>query len=247
MLPPISLIQIVILCFATHIFASARNVGSSRFLERAAQTIAHEANQLNVPDLKLFRRAGFRGRRLSTKPQRSSLPVLDHNDVSERSLSTLSRILLPTNPAARVSTSPVYPVECFERRIPKLSPTMADDCQVIIDHVILRYPNPMMPQTFGYSDSVDIDLRKPENQRWIFGQCSIFVRGLDQTLDDTFRMVDVASTASRITKTCVTEVKYPNGGAAGIGSTEENYYVAVGGAPVAHMSNETVLSLPSGK
>lgn len=124
---------------------------------------------------------------------------------------------------------------------------MADDCQVIIDHVILRYPNPMMPQTFGYSDSVDFDLREPENQRWIFGQCSIFVRGLDQTLEDTFRMVDVASTASRITKACVTEVKYPNGGAAGIGSSEENYYVAVGGSPVAHVSNGTVLSLPSGK
>ena len=57
----------------------------------------------------------------------------------------------------------------------------------------------------------------------------IFVRNQDKSRVDTFRMVDIAEVASRITYQCVVEKKYPIGGLSSVGSTDGNFYVAVGG------------------
>ena len=59
----------------------------------------------------------------------------------------------------------------------------------------------------------------------------IFVRNVDKTRIDTFRMVDVAEVAGRITNQCVVEMKYPIGGISHVGSMDDNFFVAVGGLP----------------
>lgn len=92
---------------------------------------------------------------------------------------------------------------------------------------------------------MDIDLDKLENDRWTYGRCAVFVRSLDHSRVDTFRMVDVANTANRILSKCVLGKKYPYGGTAGIGSSERNFFVALGGLSETRLTNETVLVLPS--
>lgn len=229
MLPSSSLIQVVILCFTARTLASAWNVGLSDTLGQADSSVAHEAHPPNGPNLTPSGRAKLR-RRLSGELRALSLPVLSQNGATRGSLSTPSGVLPPMNvSAANLNAPPTYPVECFDPHDPKFTSTVAEDCRIVIDHIILSYPDPMAERTFGYSDSVDIDLRRPENQRWIFGQCIICIRAVDQTVIETFRMVDVGTTASRIVRKCVAETKHPKGGTADIGSREDNYFIAVGG------------------
>lgn len=241
-----SLTQIVVLCLTAHSWASAWNDGLSGVLKQGANSVAHEANPPDVSTLKPSKRARLRGRRLSGELHASPLSVSSQTGASGGTLSASSGILPHMNlSAASVNAPPTYAVECFNPHNPRLSPAVAEDCHIVIDHIILRYPNLMEPQTFGYSDFVTIDLRKPENRKWIFGQCVIFVRALDETRVDRFRMVDVASTASRIVKKCVADAKHPNGGMSDVGSTEDYFYVGVGGVFAANGLNRTVLSLPS--
>ena len=62
-----------------------------------------------------------------------------------------------------------------------------------------------------------------------YRDCVIFVRNHDKSRVDTFRMVDIAEAASRITDQCVIEKKYPIGGISSVGSMDGNFYVGVGG------------------
>lgn len=124
---------------------------------------------------------------------------------------------------------PNYPVQCFNPYSVKLGPAAVEDCQFVINHIILRYPNPMHEQTFGYTASADIDLSLHENEKWSWGNCVMFVRNPNRRRTDTFRMVDVALTAHRIMTECVVGVKYPVGGSADVGSIADNFYVGVGG------------------
>jgi len=140
---------------------------------------------------------------------------------------------------------PQYPVSCFNPYSIKWKPAVVQDCENVINEIILRYPNPMIPQTFGYTASADIDLGLPQNEKWICGQCVIFLRNMDKTRTDTFRMVDVAFTAHRILTKCVVETKYPVGGTADVGTTEDDFYVGVGGLTGMDAVNETLISLPS--
>lgn len=133
------------------------------------------------------------------------------------------------NLSKRLEAPPDYPIHCFNPYSVKLKPAGREDCQFVINQIILRYPNPMLEQTFGYGASVDIDLSLPENEKWVWGHCVIFVRNMNKSRTDTFRMVDVALTAHRIMTECVIGVKYPVGGSADVGTAADNFYVGVGG------------------
>ena len=51
-------------------------------------------------------------------------------------------------------------VECFDNISRRLGPTRAEDCRVVVDHIILAYPNPMGPKTFGWNDGRSISERR---------------------------------------------------------------------------------------
>lgn len=147
--------------------------------------------------------------------------------------------LSPASLSKRLDEPPNYPVHCFNPYSVKLTGAAVEDCQVVTNHIILSYPNPMHPQTFGYSPSADIDLSLPQNEKWAFGHCVMFVRNTNKSRTDTFRMVDVALTADRIMTECVIGVKYPVGGIADVGPVADNFYVGVGGIPMTDATNKT--------
>ena len=159
----------------------------------------------------------------------SSLPPRSQGSGQRDRLSSLNLIAPSTDPAGSIKAPPEYPVECFNPYMVRLKPADVEDCQFVIDDIILRYPNPMSEQTFGFTSSADIDLSLPENERWIFGRCAIFIRNLNRSRTDTFRMVDVGITAHRIMTKCIIGARYPVGGTCDVGSTEDNFYVGVGG------------------
>ncbi|KAL6718775.1 hypothetical protein ACLMJK_003009 [Lecanora helva] len=142
----------------------------------------------------------------------------------------------PPNHTIHVSASPIptqtHPIDCFNPYSTTLQRTSAEDCDFIINEIILRYPHPMAEQTWGYSDYVDIDLRLRENNIWHYGRCAIFVRSQVRAHPDRFRVVDVAVTAARIVKECVHGSRYPLGGTASVGSESDNFYVGLGGVIV---------------
>ena len=144
-------------------------------------------------------------------------------------LSNLNLIVPSTDPAGSIKAPPEYPADCFNPYSSRLKPADVEDCQFIIDDIILRYPNPMSEQTFGFTSSADIDLSLPQNEKWVFGRCTIFIRNLNRSRTDTFRMVDVAITAHRIITKCIIGAKYPMGGTCDVGTIKDNFYVAVGG------------------
>lgn len=147
------------------------------------------------------------------------------------------------NRSNTLTSPPVYPVQCFNPYSPKLKPTVMDDCDIVINEIILRYPDPMLSRSWGYSDTVDIDLRLVENQRWIYGSCVVFVRTPNKRDVDWFRIADVALTATSIVRECVVETKYPVGGTSDVGSMRDLFYVGVGGLTQLSLANGTVLSL----
>ena len=138
-----------------------------------------------------------------------------------------------------------HPVRCFgPAYVHRLQPAIVSDCNIIIDEIILRLPNLMREQSFGYTSAEDVDLSIMENGRWTYEQCIIFVRTIEEEGRDEFRYVDVAIAAKRIIEQCIEGSKYARGGTAGVGKLEETFYVTVGGiAP--SPGNGTVLVLPS--
>lgn len=87
----------------------------------------------------------------------------------------------------------------------------------------------MEPITFGYNDAVDFDLRIKANEKWIHGSCVIFVRSVDKSMVDKFRMIDVSVAAERVVSDCVAGRKYSIGGLTDVGTFADNFYVGVGG------------------
>ena len=65
-----------------------------------------------------------------------------------------------------------------------------------------------------------------------YESCLIFVGNSNHNQMDTFSMVDVAITASRITDQCIEGTKYGFGGAAALGSPMKQFFIAVGGLPL---------------
>lgn len=182
-----------------------------------SSTGGYDANDMTVslpPDISIGKR--------DSGPQPESSP-------SRGTKSLKLNLLVPSNDiSGNIITVPKRPVVCFNPYSVELKSTAADDCRVIIDEIILRYPNPMSPQSFGYTPSADIDLSLPENKSWVFGYCMIFVLNTNKTRTDTFKMVDVAATAQHIVTQCVIDAKYAVGGTAGIGTAAEGFYVGLG-------------------
>lgn len=142
-----------------------------------------------------------------------------------------------------------YPVNCFDpASVHILKRVIVSDCNFIINDIILRLPNPMKEQTFGYTDAVDINLSEGEYNHWIYGQCAVFIRNIerDTTRRDRFRFLDVAYTALRIVGECVEGAKYALGGVADVGRMEDNFYVGVSGIDHDDPGNGRILELASG-
>ena len=180
-------------------------------------------------------------KRASNPPHGSSPSMSTPNLVPGGALSALSLLLPSTNLSGSVKAPPSYPVHCFNPYSVKLKPTVVQDCEFVINQIILRYPNPMFPHTFGYRPSADIDLSLPQNEKWRFGSCVMFVRNLDKTRTDTFRMVDVGYTAHRIMTECISGVKYPLGGTADVGTVANNFFVGVVGLVKIDDTNTSIM------
>lgn len=153
----------------------------------------------------------------------------------------LSNEVLQSLNVSNTTTAPqTHPVNCFTPYSTELAPAAVEDCRILIDYVLTKYGDPWTPQTFGYTMDVDIDLSEPGNANWIIDRCAMYVRNLDQTQVDIFRVVDVAETATRILGACVIGSKYPNGGLARIGVRAKNFYVGLVGFHAVGSSNKTV-------
>ena len=140
-------------------------------------------------------------------------------------------------------TSPACPIDCFNPYSTRLIRTTFENCEFIINEIILRYPNPMEEQTWGYTDFVGFDLRQHDNKKWTYGNCAIFVRNTERIMVDRFRIVDVAAAAHRIVEECVKGTKYSLGGTTAVGTIEGNFYVGLGGLSSLEKSNSTALTL----
>lgn len=138
------------------------------------------------------------------------------------------------------------PIHCFDPTgVHRLEPAIASDCSLIINEIILRLPNLMVEQTFGYTDAVDINLSNQDKGRWFHGQCVVFVMSLDTTAQDRFNFLDVAYTAHRIMGQCIEGSEYAIGGTADVGTMENTFFVGVGGTGMANPGNGTILRLAS--
>ena len=167
--------------------------------------------------------------------------------------SSLSLIQLNQAHSSSSSTGKPKPltdreIDCFPKKS-RLSEAVAEDCQFIIDHMILGMHEPFQTRTWGFTDNVDINLSLPENH-WIFQGCYIRVRNIDENRVDRFRPVDVAEQSQKIVLKCVVGAKYPMGGTADIGrlSIPVSFYISVAGTPKSsgeNLGDSTALSLPS--
>ena len=185
----------------------------------------------------------------STVSQRSSVSVskrmMGSPHVSETAMG--ARELVTRDPLAGVSpvsndlvlttnlTLPNYPVHCFNPLILHLQPAAAEDCFFIINQIILRLFDPTRQLTWGFTDDVDVNLSKPQYQKWQYAQCMISVKDNDEGQVNTFRPLDLANTARRISTQCLIYQDVKFGGVATIGIEGRGFYVFVGG-PLASIS-----------
>ena len=160
-------------------------------------------------------------------------------------LDSLQENAIPRIVTGSLGHNEAHPVRCYSPAyVHRLQPATVSDCNIIIDEIILRLPNVMREQSFGYTSAEDVDLSIRENGMWTHGQCITFVRTTEEEGRDEFRYVDVAIAAKRIIEKCIEGSKYARGGTAGVGKLEETFYVSVGGlAP--SPGNGTILVLPS--
>ena len=146
-----------------------------------------------------------------------------------------------------LKTVPFGEIDCFPPGSP-LPSGYLDDCNFIINTMIVGMKDPFWEQSWGFTDDVDINLSLPEN-KWIFQGCAIRVQNLDETQVDRFRPLDVAVLAQSIVQRCIVETKNSLGGNADIGHLEtvKSFYVVVTGTRRSRygLKNNTVLSLPS--
>ena len=183
--------------------------------------------------------------------QRPAVGVSKRNIRSEHDSATVTRGLVTRNPltgVSRVSNNvviisnstlsvaapPRYPVHCFNPYILHLQPAAAEDCGFIINQIVLRLFAPTRQLTFGFTDAVDCNLTKPQYRQWQYGQCLISVKNNDESQIDTFRMLDVATTARRIITKCLIDAQPKLGGVATIGTDGRGFYVFVGGPLVSN-------------
>lgn len=132
-----------------------------------------------------------------------------------------------------------------------------EDCNAIIDLIILAYPEPFAELSWGYTDQQDINLALEKNEKWVLGECMIFVRCPNPSSVDRFRIVDVAAKAKDLVEQCVIATKEGFGGFSDIGHLPflSSFYVAVGGRDddlassfvLSPPKNDTIISAASNK
>lgn len=200
---------------------------------------------LALPDLEVSKRTlategEFRG---STGLQRRELD-------SRRALILLDHALPSLESTGNLKTTTDHRIDCYPRGAP-LPYAVAEDCEFIINHLILGMKDPFRVQTWGFSDSVDINLSLPK-YHWDFQACDIRVENLHKRHIDSFRPVDVAVVAQRIVQKCIVDTKERLGGDAGIGHlpVPATFYITVSGSSNTgdmSLGNNTVISLPSNR
>ena len=165
-------------------------------------------------------------------------------------LVSLNEALSSSNATRNREGTMNHEINCYPpgSRLPNAN---ADDCQFVINFIILGLKDPLRVQTWGYTDAVDINLSLPEST-WAFKGCAIRVRNMDERQVDRFRPLDVADMAQRIVQQCVTQRKEPLGGDGDIGRLDvpRNFYVVVSGTNMIRresLGNDSTLALPSGR
>lgn len=147
--------------------------------------------------------------------------------------------LSPVNLTTGLRVLPTYPIDCFMPSPYDLQIAIAADCEFVINEIILRLPNPMQEQSFGFDEFADIDLGLRENRHWHHGQCVVTLDSQDQTQEDYFRPLDVAVAVQRIVQRCIVGTKDALGGTVNIGSILKDFHLIVGGLkplPPSHTS-----------
>ena len=143
------------------------------------------------------------------------------------------------NSTSSVTAAWDHLVHCFDARVT----AGFSDCSHITIHIYHLF-NPLVKTTFGFTDAADINLSRPEYQKWQYGQCVVSLGNLDEAQVDTFRFIDVIVTAGRIDQKCVVDGwETPQGGTASVGALQSGFYVYLG-APLApgSVSSDSTLS-----
>ena len=164
-------------------------------------------------------------------------------------LASSNEALSRSNSSGNVKAETEQEIDCFPRdsHLPNAN---IDDCNFIINSIIVAMKDPFQARTWGYTDTVDINLSLPEYQ-WIFKDCIMRVKNLDDAQVDRFSPVDVAVVAQSIVQKCIVDTKERFGGNADVGQLEfpRSFYVVVSGTTrrsEESLGNGTILSLPSG-
>lgn len=237
------LLSMIIITIASFVFAHSFDTESRLLLRHRVSSVSKASSPIVPPKFQGSNGAELQRERVSSQQHNPvSLTTAQVSSTAE-SLKHSRRDSPPPNISLNTEASEIHGVECFNPYSITLKPAAVEDCRIIIDEIILRYPNPFTPQVFGYIRAVDIDLNLDENKKWFYGRCVIFVKNLDERLVDRFRMVDVATNAHKVIQQCVIGKKYPVGGTAEIGL--HGFYVAVGGLTPLESENDTTLHLPS--
>ena len=140
-----------------------------------------------------------------------------------------------------------HPTKCFHPIPLDYRAAEPEDCDAIIDMIILRYPEPFAEVSWGYTDEQDINLALEQNSKWTLGECTIFVRCPNPKSVDRFRIIDVAARAKDLIKECVVGTKEGYGGFSDIGNLPffESFFVAVGGRVDHSLAKSMVFSPPT--
>ena len=147
-----------------------------------------------------------------------------------------------TNSTSSLTAAWNHPVTCFDARITHLQETLSRDCNHIANQIIYNLFDPQAQMTFGFTDAADINLSRPEYQKWQYGRCMVSLRNDDETQVDTFRFLDVVVTAIRINGNCVVDRwEMKQGGTARVGALEHLFYVYLG-PPVDSVSSDVTFS-----
>ena len=204
----------------------------------------NEADVLGLPDCEVSKQNSNAKREVP-----SLTNVQPRYPNAEVASASSDEALSPPNSAGNVKAETDPDIDCFPRGS-RLNDANADDCKFIIHNIILGLKDPFRARTWGFTDTVDINLSRPQYQ-WIFKDCFMRVKNIDEKAVDTFTPVDVAQVAQSIVQKCVVDTKERLGGNADVGHLEfpRSFYVVVAGTAKRSgesPGNGTLLSLPLG-
>lgn len=204
----------------------------------------NETDILGLPDSEVSKQTSNPRRGL-----RSLTDLQSRHPNAEAALASSHEALSPSNSSGNLEAETDPDIDCFPRQS-RLPDANADDCNFIINEIILRMKDPFQAKTWGFTDTVDINLSRSQYQ-WMFKDCFMRVKNIDEAAVDTFRPVDVAEVAQNIVQKCIVDTKERLGGNADVGQLAfpRSFYVVVSGTAKRSeetLGNDTLLSLPLG-